>query len=421
MLEKLKSMNSNLYRNGINGIFAFLLPITLFRLFDSVLSYIFPIILEEHVSSNLIIGVIMALSSLIGLICDFLLPQILHNKSWRFFLIVGVVTALTFPIAVLLGDIFGLISIFVIAVVIWGVYYEFLLFSEQNYVVSEFEKEEYSRIWGVIGIIIDAVGIVAPILGSLILVFGNYSYSFISIFIQIIALFFALLLLKKDPHMREERAKSKVREYVSFLKEFRYWKELTKKIVPLLVMAFLLELISATFWVFGGLFGRELIGVPGLDWVVLVVSIVPTLIGSIIISKSGIQRRKKFYSQVSLLLGGLALVPFVFLNGNVTLSLLTIFLSSFLLSFSWPLNDAVYSDLQKRLDTKGIHLMGLSNAGYSVAYIIAPILMGFLSDLVGFQNAFSIVGVILAISALLLLLLTPRKLRMPHSKLDAIK
>jgi len=420
MLDKKAPRPFSQYQSRFSSIFIFLLPITLFRLSDSILSYIFPIVLETHVNSNLIVGGIISLSSVIGLICDFVLPQIFPNKSWRFLLVSGLLISLTFPIAMALGDIFGLLSIFILAVIIWGVYYEFLLFAEQNFVVSEFKKEEYSKTWGIIGIILDSIGIIAPIIGSILLVLGTYTYTSITIFIQIIALIFAILLLTKSDLKSENRNLSKMKEHISVLKEMRYWGTLSKKIVPLLIMAFLLELVSATFWVFGGLFGRELIGVPGLDWGVLVISVIPTLIGSIIMSKLKIQKRKKFLSQLSLLTGGLILIPFALFEGNVTVILAVIFISSFFLSFSWPLNDAVYSDLQKRLEKKGMHLMGLSNAGYSLAYIVCPILMGFLSDLVGFYKAFSILGIILFVVALLLIIFTPKKLRMPHTSLEKI-
>ncbi|PKN03017.1 hypothetical protein CVU76_03255 [Candidatus Dojkabacteria bacterium HGW-Dojkabacteria-1] len=419
MIEENILPKRTLYKKRFSSVFVFLLPLAIFRLSDSILSYIFPIVLEGHVNSNIAIGVIMALSSIVGLICDFVLPQIFPNKSWKFLLVVGILTSLLFPVATALGDIFGLISMFVIAVVIWGIYYEFILFTEQNFVVNEFKKEEYSKTWGILGIMIDITGLIAPIIGSFLLIYGVLAYSSTAILMNILALSFAIILITTSGH--ESKNKSKVKEYISFIKGLRYWGTLTKRIVPLLIMAFLLELVSASFWVFGGLFGRELIGIPGLDWGVLVVSIIPTLIGSIIISRLGIKRRKKRLSQISLLIGGLILVPLTIFEGEISPILLIIFFASFMLSFAWPLNDAVYSDLQKRLEEKGVHLMGLSNAGYSAAYIVCPILMGLISDFVGFYNAFSILGGILVISAILLILFTPRKLQMPHTQLNEIK
>lgn len=409
------------YRKRARTIFIFLLPMAIFRLSDSILSYIFPIVLEDHLNSNFLIGGIMALSSLVGLICDFILPQIFPNKSWRFLLIAGIVVSLLFPILLALGDIFGLLSMFVLAVIIWGIYYEFELFAEQHFVVSEFKKDDYSRTWGIMSIMLDVTSIIAPIVGSILLILGTFYYSSVTFTMNILALIFTILLLTTNPQTTKVTYKSKVKEYISFFKELKYWKTISKKIVPLLVMAFLLELVSATFWVFGGLFGKELISIPGLDWGVLVISLIPTLIGSVIVSKLNIQRRKKLLSQLSLLAGGLVLTPFFLLEGNVPLVLIIIFAASFLLSFSWPLNDAVYSDLQKRLEEHGVHLMGLSNAGYSLAYIIAPLLMGLVFDLFGFYKSFSLLGLVLALVSGILILLTPKKLIMPQKILDQIK
>lgn len=65
--------------------------------------------------------------------------------------------------------------------------------------------------------------------------------------------------------------------------------------------------------------------------------------------------------------------------------------------------------------------MGISNAGYSFAYILAPLLMGYVFDLFGFYKSFSLLGLVLAISSNHLIFFTPRKLRMPQKSLDQIK
>lgn len=403
------------------SIFIFLIPIALIRLSDAILSYIFPIILESHVNSNLITGFIMALSSVVGLMFDLLLPLIFKNKTWKVMLISAIVVSLSFPVVTVLGDIFGFIWIFLLAVILWGIYYEFILFTEQTYVVEEEKKENYSKIWGVIGVMIDVTGILAPILGSLLLAQGKMAYTSVVLMLEVIALVIALIFVSTDQRKEENKHRNKIKEYVSLFKELKYWNLLSKKIIPLLTMALVLELVSASFWIFGGLFGKEVIGIEGWDWLVLVVSIVPALIGSLIVSRLRIRRRKKRISQISLMIGGLCLAPIALFEGNPILILLTIFISSFLMSFAWPLNDAVYSDLQERLDEKGIHLMGLSNAGYSIAYIIAPIFMGLVADTVGYHKSFSILGILVFVISFLLVIFTPRKLLMPHQKLDEIK
>jgi len=214
MLEKKTIPDKTIYKKRFSSIFIFLLPLAIFRLSDSILSYIFPIVLEGHVNSNIAIGLIMALSSVVGLICDFVLPQIFPNKSWKFLLVVGILASLLFPVAVALGDIFGLISMFVIAVVIWGIYYEFILFTEQSFVVNEFKKEEYSKTWGVLGVMIDLTGIIAPILGSMLLIWGTLAYSSVTVLMNILALIFTIILITTGEH--ESKNVSKVERVYFF-------------------------------------------------------------------------------------------------------------------------------------------------------------------------------------------------------------
>jgi MFS family permease len=91
------------------------------------------------------------------------------------------------------------------------------------------------------------------------------------------------------------------------------------------------------------------------------------------------------------------------------------------MSLCWPLDDAIFSDLQKRLGKHGLHLIGLSQASYSVAYIIAPTFMGFLADKVGYNSSFAIIGIIAAAIGIFLLIITPRKLRMPQKELSQVQ
>jgi hypothetical protein len=63
-------------------IVLFCFPLFFIFLADSVMSYIFPILVAKTTQSNTILGIIMALSSLLGILCDFIFPQLLRNRSY---------------------------------------------------------------------------------------------------------------------------------------------------------------------------------------------------------------------------------------------------------------------------------------------------------------------------------------------------
>ena len=87
------------------------------------------------------------------------------------------------------------------------------------------------------------------------------------------------------------------------------------------------------------------------------------------------------------------------------------------LAASWPLIDAVYTDLVARARRGKKHVMGMSAAMFGCAYIIGPILAGFLTEQVGGARSFAVIGALVVIVALTLLYKTPPKLALPQTEM----
>jgi MFS family permease len=225
---------------------------------------------------------------------------------------------------------------------------------------------------------------------------------------------------KKFVALVDEKLVYKIKEYISFFKELKSWKILSKKVYIVLIMAVIVEMVSAGFLTFAGLYGEQLIGNPDWNWALITIATIPYMFGSIIIYRLNMKKGKKRLAQLSILTSGIILSLLFFFGGKLIPILVLIFISNLIMSLCWPLDDAIFSDLQKRLGKHGLHLIGLSQASYSIAYLVAPAFMGFLADRVGYNNSFAIIGVIAAVIGLILLIITPRKLRMPHKELDNI-
>lgn len=401
-----------------NTFVYFLIPLFLILLGDGIVAYIFPLVLGNHVSSNLVIGLIMSASSVIGIACDFLIPLIFPKYGWKFQLIVGILLALTFPITTAIGDAYSIIWMFLIASLLWGVYYEFIMFAQQSFVVEEEDKKFFSHDWSIVEILTNIVEVAAPIIGAFILIHGILTYTSVTIAIEIIALIFAVLLVIVKRDVKFTKPKSNLKEYISFFKELKSWKILSKKVYIVLLMAIIVEIISAGFLTFAGLYGEQLIGNPDWNWVLITLATIPYMFGSLIIFRLNVQKGKKRLSQIAIVVSGAILSLLFFFGGKLIPILIIIFVSNLIMSLCWPLDDAIFSDLQKRLGKNGMHLIGLSQASYSIAYIIAPTFMGFLADRVGYNNSFAIIGVIAAVIGIFLLIVTPKKIRLPHKELE---
>ncbi len=398
----------------------FLLPLFLILLGDGIISYVFPVVLGNHISSNFIIGLIMSLSSVIGIACDFLIPIVFPKYGWKFQIIVGIILAITFPIATALGDVFSMIWLFIIAVILWGIYYEFIMFAQQSFIVEEETDGTYSQNWSIIEILTDIVEILGPIIGALLLIKGIFAYASSIVAIEFLALIFALLLIFINKNTQSIKPKSQIKEYFGVFKELKVWKILSQKVYIILIMSIIVEVVYAGFATFSGIYGEKLINNPDWDWAIMVGATLPYIFGSFIVLRLNIRKGKKRLSQIAIIVAGVILSSLVFFNNQLIPILAIVFLSNLTMSLCWPLDDAIYSDLQKRLGKKGIHLIGLSQASYSIAYIIAPTLVGFLADNVGFTNSFAIIGGISAILGIILLIITPRKIRLPQQQLKQI-
>lgn len=398
----------------------FLIPLFLILLGDGIVAYIFPLVLGNHVSSNLIIGLIMSASSIIGIACDFLIPLVFPKYGWKFQLITGIILALTFPIVTAIGDTFSIVWMFLIASLLWGIYYEFIMFAQQSFIVEEENQKHYSHDWSIVEILTNIVEVSAPIIGAFILIRGIVAYTSTTLVIEILALIFGVLLVIVKRDVKTQRAKSQIKEYISFFKELRSWKILSKKVYIVLIMAIIVEIVSAGFLTFAGLYGEQLIANPDWNWVLITLATIPYMFGSLIVYRLNLRKGKKRLSQLSILASGIVLSLLFFFGGRLIPILIIVFISNLIMSLCWPLDDAIFSDLQKRLGRHGLHLIGLSQASYSIAYIIAPTFMGFLADRVGYNNSFAIIGVIAAVIGIFLLIITPKKIRLPHKELDHI-
>lgn len=413
-----------------NNKFAlFLVPLFAVFIVDGSVGYAFPIIVESRVNSNIIVGLIMAFSSLVGIVCDFLFPELLKKTTWKQQLLLGVIVASLFPIFTFWGRENGQVWPFLFASAVWGIYFELLAFAQQNYVVAEDKMINYSRDWAVIFIIIELTKIAGPIIGATMLIQDTATISGYTLALLALAIFITLLLtvrkrkstitLVADPINSLDQKANRLSAGLSVIREFKFWGTLGKVVFPVIVVGVVAELIEATFWTFGGLYAEEIGLVHGTEWLIIGMYQIPLLLGALVLSRLNITQRKKRISQIALVMGGLALSTLYFTQA-VAPTLLIIFVAGLMISFVAPLNEAVYSDLLSRLGKNKMHLLGLAKANSSLAYIVGPIALGILSDASNYRSAFAAVGLITVVLSAGLLIFTPRKLRLPQTEIKAL-
>jgi len=405
------------------SIVQFMVPIILILISDNILSFIVPITLNSIVGSSFIVGLIVGLSSLVGLFSDFIFPSVLKSLSWKIQFLVTIILALFFPIISALGSIYGVVWIFVLVSILWGIYYELLIFSEEDFVNTEEVPRDYSRDWSLLLSLNVVTNISGPIVGSALLLLPVWNYTFALVGLVVIALVYTVAVFGVqvyDKNIAEIPRKRKLGLSRELFRELKLWKEIARESVPFLIMYFVLNWVDMTFFVLGGIFGIELQGNSGMEWIVLIVYHLPSIVATIVIFRSGIYRKKKLYAIFALIIGGVFFSLLGFVGGNKTVVLGLIFAGSVAIGFAWPLSKSILSDLGRRAGPYKKQFMGLYNATASVACCTAPSIMGLIADSIGYYWMFSIMGVTCIIVGVLLLSIVPKRILVMHQKLEAV-
>jgi hypothetical protein len=169
----------------VNFIF-FVVIIFFYALGDSIMSFMAPNLIEGVVGNPLLMGVIFSFSSLVGLIADFLLSNSFKEKSVYTYSFIGIVIAIAFPLVFLLKT--NVLTAF-IAMGIWGIYYELILFAKSNYVHHHLNHNQHDYGWAFFNAFSSLAYLIGPTFALSILTLGNSTPLLIAIVMQCLALF----------------------------------------------------------------------------------------------------------------------------------------------------------------------------------------------------------------------------------------
>ncbi len=399
---------------------AFVFVLALILLIESIMDYYFPIVVEGSLGSNSAVGLIFGVTNIVALVCDFVFPRIFKNRSWYFLLIMGLFFQIGFPFFTNASLVTHIGALFIIAAVFWNIYFEFLAFARSNFVTANCDREDYARNWAIISAVISLSFVTGPILGSALLRTPMVGRITILHSLQLVALFFIIFFLPHPKPKAPEKMKRKWAFKFSVLREVGIIQTISRRISPILILGYLINSIGASIYMVGGLMGTKIFGGSGLDWIFVFLFEVASVTASFALSRVKIKHEKKLKSQILLLVGSFFLATLFVANGRPLWSAIAIFLCGLSVSFSWILNEAVYSDLSDRLRPNTLYISGMERMNDSLGYMTAPIIIGFLADRSGYLNGLATVGVACFVACFLLILITPRKLKLPQKDLDKL-
>jgi MFS family permease len=356
-------------------------------------------------------GLVMGFSSLVGILIDLFLPQIIKGITVKKLLSVGILAGISFSLILLHSTLRPYVFIFLSAMAVWGVYYEFFGFAEQQFVADSTPLKLHSAVWAILSTFKSLAYFIGPLIASYFLLAGTRAPVYVALFISSLG-FFVLYFFNKTHERKMEIDTTQV----SFRKELMHWFTLFEYVWPMILLSLYIGIIDATFWTTGTVLTQDLAKISFWGSLFLPSYMLPTLFVGYLLVKKKIFQGKKFLSELTFLISSLILITLGFVN-SIALMIVIVFVSSMFLAASYPLVDGVYSDIVGRMGKQRRHLIGLSRSSLSLAYIVGPVLAGAITNYVGQVNTFVIVGFGGVVVATILLLTTPKKLKLPQKEI----
>jgi MFS family permease len=384
---------------------------------DGILSDWVPSFVQKSLSSPLVMGIVIAFSSVVGFGADLIFPQLLKGLKTRKILMMAIGSSLVFCGVLFWSIAWPWVILFLVAMAVWGLYYELLGFGTAMFVSESIPAPSRSGVWAIMGAFRSLAYFIGPIVGSYLAISKGDNWVVV---VATSCVIFGYIIWRLMGRNKSEVALDESTERINLLMEIKHWVVLFEHVWPVLMISLMMGIVDATYWTTGTVFSDNLAKVSWWGGMFLPFYTLPMVFVGFVVAKWGVYKGKKKLVEIFMLISGV-LLTLLGVDANITLILITSLLVGTMLSVSWPLTDAVYSDIVNRMGREGKHMVGLSGSTINVAYIIGPILAGLISQFVGEKNTFVVMGVAMILVSIFLLIVTPKKLRLPQTEIQAWK
>lgn len=380
---------------------------------DATMSYMAPVIMQHRLGATTM-GLVLSTSSAMGCLTDFTLARLFGRKRADFFIRLVLGLFWLFPAIMFC---FSSIPMFVLAMVIWGVYYEAIVFSNYHAVHEFVAPSAHAWAWGVVTTIRSVGWVIGPLVAGMIVEQNQTLPLLLAVVLySVAALVYLTQKLLFRPLKQAAVSNKKVATSHSFRQELKIWQTYGRIIWPLLGLMFLIVVVDATFFSIGPVYGEGLAATHPLGGLFITMYTVPSVVLGMLTGVLARPLGKKRTAFVAGVLAGVGLITMSQM-GSVPLILVTTFLASCGLSLIFPELSAVFEDFVARSRQTGNDLVGLAAISSSAAYVLGPIAAGFLSDHIGSQSVFGVWGLAILFLSVMAFVVVPRKIKLPQQKL----
>lgn len=396
-------------------ILLFSLTLFFLRIADGIISFWAPNQIQDALGDSTWMGIVISFQSVIGFLADLFLPGLIRNIHAKTLLIWAVILSGATSFLFIGSSYFPYVLLFLLAMAIWGIYYELLHFAQYQFMGISVPPHMRTSAWGVLNIFTNIAYFLGPLIAAGVLLRGLMITEVTFMALLIIGAFM-LISLK----VIQDGGDGWGEEHVNPVTELKHWFRLTKVVWPVIIINMLLGFVDATFWTTGAVWTEKLATQNFFGGMFLPFYQLPSIFLGLILARLEIYKGKKILSEKLLIVAGLFLMLFA-VSTNVVWILLMVLLSSTAIGLCYPLVEGVYTDLVSRMNQDKEDMVGLSGSTLNLAYIIWPPVAGILAAQIGERMSFSYLGLIVILTAIGLLFVTPKKLRLPQTEIGKWK
>lgn len=367
---------------------------------EGIVSFIVPLKIAGSGVSDTLLGVILGTSSIAGALFDLVVVRLFKNTYYKRIFAIMFALCLAFPLIIIQAT---TPLLFVLGMVVWGIYYDLRNIGNFDYIARTTKKEDHAKNFGMLQVFQSVGWILGPIIVGFLVgeQVGWEPFAAIYIFLGIaLACFIILSLVTGDRKSKPHDARKEKECRRGNWSEIRMMGATAQAILPALLVIFALNFTDAFFWSIGPLFAEHS-GLGGFAGLFMAAWSVPGLLLGWHAGKIAKKFGKERTAYVAQFLGAVCLFPLASINSGVMVVGI-VFLAAMFTAVAWPAIQGAFADyIDQRPDLEK-EIEGLEDFYTNLGYVFGPILAGVLADFVGYGSTFSLLGFMVASFSLFL-------------------
>lgn len=386
-------------------IYLFGALILFFVLFDGIMTYLLPLVILEHNLSKTQLGLILSAAAVSGAFFDFAIYKIFKNALYRRLFFAMFAAGILYIFLVWFAE---TILLYLLAMALWGFYYDLKSFGTLDFVSRHSPKKEIAGNFGIIQVFTAIGALLAPLLaGFLILEAVDWQpFALAFLFLALSGAFFLLLLREARGKKQFIPPQEKPRKG-GIIAELGSWKRTGLALLPVFLLASFAAAFDSFFVALGPVLAETLPLEPFDGFFMFAYFLPPLLIGGMV---GGLVARfgEKRTALGGLLVGGATLSALSFIHAPLAI-IAIVFFSSCFACLMMPVTQSIYARIIHETPKVKKEIQELGDFSSNFGYILGPVIAGIIADSAGTAAAFSALGIAGIAFALILFFAMPKK------------